>query len=243
MRKHAREGAFPPYRRWTRRRRRASSFRNASSEGDALHVVLHGRYARARGGGGRRRGARRAMRKRTRAFPSRFVSRAVVARSETNFFGRFLKRPFFLLASSYGQSPRRQPNLAKTNAGSRLELSRSRNRSGASSGCPSSRFLPRPRRDLPSRVAHVTRRSGARAHAASAPSTAPPAGRGRAEPGRDERAGSRAGARAGTSFGWFVLPREAPRRRGRGRSRRDASDGDLPGRHERLPRSRCLPPR
>ena len=77
---------------------------------------------------------------------------------------------------------------------------------GASSGCPSSRFLPRPRRDLPSRVAHVTRRSGARAHAASAPSTAPPAGRGRAEPGRDERAGSRAGARAGTSFGWVILP-------------------------------------
>ena len=77
---------------------------------------------------------------------------------------------------------------------------------GASSGCPSSRFLPRPRRDLPSRVAHVTHRSGARAHAASAPSTAPPAGRGRAEPGRDERAGSRAGARAGTSFGWVILP-------------------------------------
>ena len=33
-----------------------------------------------------------------------------------------------------------------------------------------------------------------------------PAGRGRAEPGRDERAGSRAGARAGTSFGWVILP-------------------------------------
>ena len=76
----------------------------------------------------------------------------------------------------------------------------------ASSGCPSSRFLPRPRQDLPLRVAHVTRRSGVRAHAASAPSTAPPAGRGRAEPGRDERAGSRAGARAGTSFGWVILP-------------------------------------
>jgi len=36
------------------------------------------------------------MRKWTRAFPSRFVSRAVVARSETNFFGPFLKRPFFI---------------------------------------------------------------------------------------------------------------------------------------------------
>ena len=91
---HSRGCVFP-LRRWTRRRRRASSFRNASSEGDALHVVLRGRYARARGGGGRRRGARRAMRKWTRAFPSRFVSRAVVARSETNFFGHFSNGHFY----------------------------------------------------------------------------------------------------------------------------------------------------
>jgi len=197
---------FPP-RRWTRRRRRASSFHNASSEGDALHVVLRGRYARARGGGGRRRGARRAMRKWTREFPSRFVSRAVVARSETNFFGPFLKRPFFiksLFVWAITPTTRAEPRENKRRFATRaFAIPKS---PGASSGCPSSRFLPRPRRDLPSRVAHVTRRSGARAHAASAPSTAPPAGRGRAEPGRDERAGSRAGARAGTSFGWVILP-------------------------------------
>ena len=107
---------------------------------------------------------------------------------------------------------------------------------------PSSHFRPRPRRDRSSRVARVTRRSGARTHAAPAPSTTPRRG-GDARPGEKREPGRERGARAGTSFGWFVLPREAPRRRGRGRSRRDASDGDLPGRHERLPRSRCLPPR
>ena len=141
--------------------------------------------------------------------PFFFVScRELSSRVPRQFFQPSLKRPFFIKSlfvwaitlRHASRTSRKQTPVRDSS------FSRSRNRSGASSGCPCSRFLPRPRRDLPARVAHVTRRSGARAHAASAPSTAPPAGRGRAEPGRDERAGSRAGARAGTSFGWVILP-------------------------------------
>lgn len=233
---------FPP-RRWTRRRRRASSFRNASSEGDAIHVVLRGRYARARGGGGRRRCARRAMRKRTPAFPSRFVSRAVVARSETTVFGKSQTAIFFG-ASRMGNHPHDPPEPRRTETPVRDSSARSRNRSLRAR-------LPRARPRVfatsaprsHSRVAHATRRSGARAHAASTPSTALPARKARAEPGRDARAGSRARrARARTSFGRLVHPREASRGRAWGRSRRDASDGGFHERHERLPRL-CPPPR
>ena len=85
-------------------------------------------------------------------------------------------------------------------------FSRSRNRSGASSRVPVFAFSA----TSASRSPSASRARDASEWSARTRGVRPkhrtPAGRGRAKPGRDERAGSRAGARAGTSFGWVILP-------------------------------------
>lgn len=124
------------------------------------------------------------------------------------FFRPSLKRPFFIKSlfvwaitlRHASRTSRKQTPVRDSS------FSRSRNRSGASSRVPVFAFSA----TSASRSPSASRARDASEWSARTRGVRPkhrtPAGRGRAEPGRDERAGSRAGARAGTSFGWVILP-------------------------------------